>query len=938
MRTFIVGTSKQFLNWDATKVYDFSEAYDEAEDGDVIQLQPQTEIKVEGQYGSSFKISKNITIIGNIDTDGLINTIIKGSISIIDGCKVVFENINFKYGTTSVVFSIDGQFVIKNCLMDDEDNKEQLIDNEPCLSAYKGEIDIVDSRFDLSNEDGNVIHCITSTLNVTNTFFDKTGIFLQSSSSCSLSQVEFTDLTSNAIKVINSKLNIDSSKIYTNGKNKFKKTPVVHSKNSEVKSRNSTYGNTNRIDSICLEKNSKFDSKSDYIYQLSSYNSTVNMENAKIRITMNMADNSQGKIKNIIFMNHSEELIDLYVDNDSALTIVSANFAKALMPNIKLNNSSRLSINKWNFIDDDSQRLGVVIGDVRSDFDYSDKNMKPQIEVPKSEAMDKLNNMIGLKKVKEQVLEFIKLNVVNQKRKEQDLDKIHTSMHSLFLGNPGTGKTTVARIIADILYQKRVISKKDIVEVSRTDLVAEYIGQTATKTRNVLESALGGILFIDEAYTLVSGSNNDYGQEAIDEILKFMEDHRSNLMIIFAGYPNEMQKFLKANPGLKSRIPNIFDFEDYTSDEIVQIGLTYLKSHNYIVDEPYYIANIKNYYDRENDNSNGRWIRNVNEKIIRAQSLRIAEYSKLDAKVLQKIEKEDIKKVVGMEEVAIDDDAYAKLDSLIGLNKVKKQVSRFINMSVVNKKRKENGLSTSATSLHSLFVGNPGTGKTTVARILGQLLYQKGIVRKSSFVEVSRSDLVAEYVGQTAQKTREVLESALGGVLFIDEAYTLISGGNQDFGIEAINEILKFMEDYRDDIVIIFAGYTKEMNDFLKANSGLTSRIPNVFDFEDYTEDEIVQIGLLDLKKRQYKVEDEKMYGKILKAQYMITNDHSNGRWARNINEKLIEIQAERLANNIDAMDDPRNLQIINNNDLLEFKKVNNIEITIDSNNNENLS
>ncbi|WP_241680438.1 hypothetical protein [Ligilactobacillus salivarius] len=119
MRTFIVGTSKQFLNWGATKVYDFSEAYDEAEDGDVIQLQPQTEIKVEGQYGSSFKISKNITIIGNIDTDGLINTIIKGSISIIDGCKVVFENINFKYGTTSVVFSIDGQFVIKNCLMDD---------------------------------------------------------------------------------------------------------------------------------------------------------------------------------------------------------------------------------------------------------------------------------------------------------------------------------------------------------------------------------------------------------------------------------------------------------------------------------------------------------------------------------------------------------------------------------------------------------------------------------------------------------------------------------------------------------------------------------------------------------------------------------------------------------------------------------------------------
>ena len=259
-------------------------------------------------------------------------------------------------------------------------------------------------------------------------------------------------------------------------------------------------------------------------------------------------------------------------------------------------------------------------------------------------------------------------------------------------------------------------------------------------------------------------------------------------------------------------------------------------------------------------------------------------------------------------------------------------------MSVVNKKRKENGLSTSARSLHSLFVGNPGTGKTTVARILGQLLYQKGIVRKPSFVEVSRSDLVAEYVGQTAQKTREVLESALGGVLFIDEAYTLSNGGNQDFGIEAINEILKFMEDHRGDIVIIFAGYTKEMNDFLKANSGLTSRIPNVFDFEDYTEDEIVHIGLLDLKKRQYSVASEKTYEKILKTQYVLTNDHSNGRWARNINEKLIEIQAERLANNIDAMDDPRSLQIISNDDLLEFKETSNIKFVTDDSNDEKTS
>ena len=167
----------------------------------------------------------------------------------------------------------------------------------------------------------------------------------------------------------------------------------------------------------------------------------------------------------------------------------------------------------------------------------------------------------------------------------------------------------------------------------------------------------------------------------------------------------------------------------------------------------------------------------------------------------------------------------------------------------LNKRREEQGLATQNITLHSCFLGNPGTGKTTVARLLGEILYHKGITKDKKFVEISRSDLVAGYRGQTAIQTKSILESALGGVLFIDEAYTLHQDDRDSFGTEAIDTILKFMEDYRNDIVIIFAGYSKEMEIFLDSNPGLRNRVPNKFIFEDYTIDEFVEIGLLDLQK-----------------------------------------------------------------------------------------
>ncbi|MFF2957881.1 right-handed parallel beta-helix repeat-containing protein [Streptomyces sp. NPDC057963] len=465
-----------------------------------------------------------------------------------------------------------------------------------------------------------------------------------------------------------------------------------------------------------------------------------------------------------------------------------------------------------------------------------------------SGAVAELRSLIGLDDVKDQVLTLINLNRMAQRRAGLGMPAPPMSRHLIFAGPPGTGKTTVARLYGSILASLGVLRSGHLVEVSRADLVAQIVGGTAIKTTETFNKALGGVLFIDEAYTLLSdsaGSGADFGREAIDTLVKLMEDHREDVVVVAAGYPKEMTDFLASNPGLASRFTRSVEFADYTSEELVTIVERMCSAHRYELD-PEARSALHTHFERMPRDAgfgNGRTARKVFEETVDRQASRLAARGDVGERDLTLLTTED----VGLPPAAAadDQDPLLRLDALTGLGAVKREVSDLVNLLATARRRAAAGLPAPRISNHLVFAGPPGTGKTTVARLYGELLASLGVLPRGQLVEVARADLVGRYVGHTAQLTKEVFQRALGGVLFVDEAYTLTpgsAGSSSDFGQEAVDTLLKLMEDHRDEVVVIVAGYTEEMDRFLNSNPGLASRFTRHIEFPDYSSDELVTI------------------------------------------------------------------------------------------------
>ncbi|MEC3885979.1 AAA family ATPase [Halobacillus sp. HZG1] len=528
--------------------------------------------------------------------------------------------------------------------------------------------------------------------------------------------------------------------------------------------------------------------------------------------------------------------------------------------------------------------------------------------------LEAFDQMVGLHDVKTYIRRYYHFLRYQQQRKSYGFSMVdEPGLHMIITGNPGTGKTTIARLLANIYHELGILDTKEVVEVNRSHLVGSYVGQSEENTMNYVKQAIGGVLFIDEAYSLKreGQTGNDYGQAVIDTLVSAMtsKEYGGKFAVILAGYPEEMRQFLWSNPGLRSRFPeqNHIELPDYHMDELLTIAEQTATDNDFFFTESA-LNEFTSLIDRERvDDSfgNARTVKNLVLKTVFQKGAKEAEQDKHHWLDHMRISVEDL-----VWEKETDEDERSpmqRLDELIGLSNVKEEVKKLSSFVQAQQKRKEKGYPVVPIQLHSVFSGNPGTGKTTVAEIYADVLKECGLLKRGHTVVVSRSDLVAGYVGQTAIKTKRKIREALGGVLFIDEAYSLYNGGRDDFGKEAIETLVDEMTKHNENLVVVLAGYQREMEQLVESNPGLSSRFKKYFHFPDYTEEEL--IAMTHYQAKQYGYHFNEWAESFLLEKYKDHKVRGNGRFINNLVNEAIQFQAIRIMEN--EVEDMNELELV---------------------------
>lgn len=549
--------------------------------------------------------------------------------------------------------------------------------------------------------------------------------------------------------------------------------------------------------------------------------------------------------------------------------------------------------------------ISFEVGDVSLEGEVDINAMKRMIRHQEIEggagkdrmdAMTELNNMIGLQNIKEKLANFGNLVKLNQVREQHGFRVTKPSLHARFIGKPGTGKTTVAGLIGKIYKELGLLSKGHVVYAKRSTLVGRYYDSELRAIEEAVNKAQGGVLFIDEAYTLyVEDDPRDPGRKVLEAIMtQLANPDLRDWMLVLAGYGPEMDRLINSNDGLDSRVNDIFYFEDYSVDELMQIADFYCKKNNYKITEEArkHILSVvtRDYNSKDNKFANARYIQNLFEKVILVNMAKRINGIAIPAKEeLQTIIAEDVPSI---RKASKESNGMIGLDRMVGLTELKSSIYSHLNMVKMANMRMAAGIHTNMPPLHMIFTGNPGTGKTTVADFIGEIYASLGILSRGEVIKVERKDIIGSYPGETEENMNSLLSRAKGNILFIDEAYQLA-------GTTIMDTILTTLANDNIDMIVILAGYPKEMEELVNSNVGIKSRFPYTFHFEDYSVEELHKIALQRAKDEGYNLTPkakEYLQALIRKEALRKRSNFGNARFVtRLLTTQIIPKMADRL-------------------------------------------
>lgn len=515
--------------------------------------------------------------------------------------------------------------------------------------------------------------------------------------------------------------------------------------------------------------------------------------------------------------------------------------------------------------------------------------------------LEGLEKFPGWRNFKKRMKEAVIRSKVDGLRKNAGLTRNNPVLHTLLIGGAGTGKTTAVGFLAKLYKMLGYLDTDEVKTTRLSSISTSHISEEYEKTIAAIDDAKGGVLVFENAQDLFRSESKNYDSEGniVKALIDALEDRVKypRWMLVLTGDPDGMELLLAKYPGLKKNFTAPIYMEDFTPEELSMIVDDCASERRLLLSEQArkkLQMNLLHQYKHRGPGFQNAWLvhRLFDDSIIPEMYARVGSLPAPTKEDLETILPEDIPTVT------TDPDAGLKeLDELIGLGKIKTRVRDYLNAVRLAGRRMELGLTTNMPRLHMAFLGNPGTGKTTVAEIIGKVFASWGILSGGRVIRTEKSQMVGQWIGETEQKMRDLLSRARGNVLFIDEAYQLVEGSERDYGRIVMNSLLTELGKDHQDMVVILAGYTAPMKKLLESNEGIESRFPNVFNFEDYTTDELVEIGKMMIRKQGFTLSDgaEANMRTIIEAEAEKPSPRfGNGRFVQNLlqNEILATLGA----------------------------------------------